>query len=137
MFTVKLSIQKPDNLGILASGLCTAHCFATPFLFIAHSCCTIGASATPSWWRWIDIFFLVVSFFAVYRSGQTTTKPVMKFALWFFWACLCITIINENIQVVPLPEISIYIAGFSLVLLHVYNLRYCQCKTDKCCTKDG
>jgi len=29
-----------------------------------------------------------------------------------------------------------YISAFSLSALHIYNLKYCQCKDENCCTND-
>lgn len=132
---MKLILKKPDNIGILASSLCAIHCIATPFLFIAHSCCAIsGTSMAPDWWRSIDFLFLVVSFFAVYHSGKTTSKKFMKFLLWGTWALLFIAIINENIRLITLPSGSVYFLGFGLAIVHLYNRNYCQCKTVKCCS---
>jgi len=61
----------------------------------------------------------------------------VKYALWISWVVLFITILNEKLNWIPLPEVMIYVAAFALVVLHLYNLKYCQCKTDKCCTNHG
>ena len=34
--------------------------------------------------------------------------------------------INQNI---------VYANGITLAILHIYNLRYCQCQNDKCCAQ--
>lgn len=75
---MKLSLNKPDVFGAFASTLCLLHCIATPLLFIVHSCSIGGCSATPVWWKSIDYLFLVISFFAIYRSTQTTTSTFIK-----------------------------------------------------------
>ena len=128
---MKLTLYKPDTLGAFSSGLCLIHCLATPFLFIAHTCSVTCCEAAPIWWKWIDYFFLIISFFAVYRSTQTTSKSSIKPALWISWILLLIAIVNEGFHFFHFPESIKYIAGFSLIGFHLYNLKYCQCKTDE------
>ncbi|AXT20248.1 MerC domain-containing protein [Flavobacteriaceae bacterium AU392] len=128
---MKLVINKPDKLGAFASTLCMLHCFATPFLFIAQ---TSSIEAAPIWWRYLDYLFLVISFFAVYRSTQTTSNNFVKSVLWINWIMLTIMIINEKLGWYKLPETFTYISALTLIILHIYNLNYCQCKTDNCCT---
>ena len=129
--------QKPDSIGAISSTLCLIHCVATPFIFIAQSCTMTCCDGTPSWWKFIDYFFLVISFFAVYRSTQTTSNKWIKPALWFSWFTLFIIIINEKAAWFPLNEKAIYLPALALILLHLYNKKYCQCNTTKCCTNEG
>jgi hypothetical protein len=132
---MKLTLQKPDTIGALASVLCVVHCVITPFLFLAHSCSQHSCSATPVWWRSIDYFFLFISLCSVYHSTQSTSKRIMKYLFWINWTVLCFLVINEKFQVVSLSEIFTYVTAFSLALLHIYNLKFCKCKNDKCCSK--
>ncbi len=134
---IKLTLQKPDTLGALASMLCVIHCLATPLIFIAHTCSIGGYETSPSWWRNLDYIFLIISFLAVTRSVKNTSKNFMKPALWLSWVTLFLLIINEKIQLVSLPEILTYVAALSLAVFHIYNMKYCQCKTNKCCTHNG
>ncbi|SDX82570.1 MerC mercury resistance protein [Lutibacter oricola] len=131
---MKLILNKPDSLGAFASTLCLIHCIATPFLFIAQTCSSTCCETAPSWWRLIDYLFLLVSFFAVYKSTQTTTSKIIKPILWISWSTLFFAILSESIHSIHLIELLKYIAGFSLIVVHIYNLKYCQCKNDKCCT---
>lgn len=132
-----ISKQKSDSIGAIASTLCLIHCAATPLLFIvqagASACCSTTA---PGWWKFIDYFFLVISFFAIKRSTETTTNNWMKPSLWFSWLLLFVIIINEKIALLSIPESAIYIPAIALIILHTYNRKYCQCKTDKCCTNE-
>ncbi|QDO94444.1 MerC domain-containing protein [Formosa sediminum] len=128
--------QKPDDLGALASTLCLLHCIATPFLFLAQSCAIHCSEDAPVWWRLIDYFFLVVSFFAVYRSTQTTSSAWMKPALWASWGVLFFVIINEKMAWFPIPEYGIYMPALALIVLHLYNRTYCQCNSNTCCTHE-
>ncbi len=130
---MKLITQKPDTFGALASTLCLVHCLATPLLFIAHTCAEHGCASAPSWWKSLDYVFLCISFIAVYRSTQTTSKKIMKPLLWLSWTTLFLAIINEQFEFIYLPELFTYIPALALVALHIYNLNYCQCKSDNCC----
>ncbi len=129
---LKLILQKPDTLGALTSMLCVIHCLATPFIFLMYTC--TDCEKTPGWWGNLDYFLLLISFLAVTRSVKTTSKNFIKSGLWISWVALFLLILNEKIHFLELPEILTYIAAFSLAALHIYNLKYCQCKTDNCCT---
>lgn len=125
---MKLTLQKPDTFGAISSTLCIIHCIATPFLFVVHSCCV----NTPTWWKSLDYLFLTISFIAIYQSVKTTSKKYMKYALWICWVALFFVIINEKMQWISISEIFTYIIAFTLAALHIYNLKYCQCKTGCC-----
>jgi len=129
MFLIK---QKSDILGTFASSLCLLHCIATPFLFIAKagsvSCCDI----TLTWWKFIDYFFLVISFLAIFWSTTTTNIGWIKPSLWLSWFILLIVVLNEKFEFFPLAEIAIYIPAFALIILHLYNKKHCNCSADKC-----
>ena len=134
---MRLIVQKPDTIGAAASTLCIIHCLATPFLFAVNTCSLGGCASTPIWWKNIDYLFLIISFFSIYRSTQTTTNGAMKPLLWSNWSLLVLLILNEKIQLFSLPEISTYIIASTLAAIHIYNLKYCQCKNDACCTQNG
>ena len=130
--------QKSDILGSFVSFLCLIHCIATPFIFVAQTgmsaCC--ATTITPAWWSYVDLFFLVISFFAIYWSTKLTTKKWMKFALWINWFLLFTVIINEKLALFYLPEVTIYIPALALVILHIYNRKYCKCNVDSCCVNE-
>lgn len=132
---MKLIVQKPDNIGVLASTLCMIHCFATPFIFIAQTCSKTCCDAAPTWWKWFDYIFIIISFFAIHRSTQMSSKRAIKIALWVSWTALLIVIINGSLELLYLSETYKYVAALSLVVFHLYNQKYCQCKNDKCCTQ--
>lgn len=134
---MRLSIQKPDSIGAIASALCVVHCIITPFLFIAQSCSLHGCESAPTWWKSIDYIFLVISFFSIYQSTLTTSKKIMKHLLWSNWTLLFLLIINEKMQLFSISETITYIVAISLAGVHIYNLKYCQCENQKCCTTNG
>lgn len=127
--------QKSDIFGATASTLCLIHCVATPFLFLAQAHTSYhSGDEIPVFWKSLDYIFLVISFLAIYWSAKTTAKEWIKFVLWGSWAVLLFVILNEKIQLLPLPEYVIYFPSISLIFFHYYNLKYCKCKDDSCCT---
>ena len=128
--------QKPDSIGALASTLCLIHCIATPFIFIIQSSSINCCSEVPTWWGSIDYLFLIISFFAINRSVQITSKNWIKPLLWISWFLLFIIIVNEKMALFHLDEKLIYFPAIALISLHLYNKKYCQCNQGKCCTNE-
>ena len=126
--------QKSDIIGSIASFACMIHCIATPFLFIATVCSNSCCETAPFWWICLDFIFLLISFIAVYRSTQTTSKSWMKPTLWTSWGFLFTVIIIEQTGWLNSLEYFKYTAAFTLISFHLYNLKYCQCKSEECCT---
>ena len=133
---MRLIFQKPDSIGAIASTLCVVHCLITPFIFIAHTCSLGACDTAPVWWKSIDYIFLLIAFISVYRSTQTTSKKIMKSLLWGSWTMLFALIVNEKIKLFYVAETVTYVAAITLATVHLYNLKYCQCKTDKCCSNE-
>ena len=119
--------NKSDLIGAFSSGLCLLHCIATPFLFITQASLTNCCEASHTWWKSMDYLFLIISFAAVYRSNQTTSKAWIGKALWGSWIILFMVILNEKLEWLALPEIAIYFPALALIILHLYNQKYCQC----------
>ena len=129
-----ITIQKnSDLIGAVASGLCLIHCLATPILFIAKACSAHCCADTPMWWKAIDYLFLVISFIAIYSATQKTSKYWIKPALWIAWSFLFFVIINEHFRWLILIDEIIYVPAILLVILHLYNIKFCKCVEDKCC----
>ena len=128
------NLIKSDTIGIVASTLCMIHCISTPFIFIAKTCAATCCSDSPAWWAWIDVLFLVISFFAIYHTSKNSSKVWVKHAMWFSWSLLLVIIANEQLGLITLFEGAIYVPAISLVVLHFYNLKYCRCAKESCCT---
>lgn len=126
---------KVDYVGAFAGSLCLVHCLATPFIFIAKSCTVTCCSDTPLWWSMIDYVFLIISWFAIYKSTKKSKKNWVKVALWMNWVLLFGVLVNERLEWIPLAKEVIYIPSLLIVILHLYNLKYCQCANETCCTK--
>ena len=133
---LKLINVKPDIFGAIASSLCVAHCLLTPFLFLSNGLLYTGLDKTPFLWSNLDFIFIFISFVAIYRSTQSTSKVFMKYALWISWVCLFSFLLNEKILLLGIPGYLTYIAAVSLSSLHIYNLKFCQCKSDNCCAQN-
>ena len=118
--------QKSDTLGAITGGLCLAHCLITPALFAIQPY-FFSIAEQPSWWKYLDYIFLVVSFFAVYSSTRNTTKKWVGYALWSSWILLTVVILNEKLEILPLPETIIYLPTLALIGFHLYNKKYCSC----------
>ncbi len=131
LFNFKL---KSNVLGAAASSLCLIHCLATPLLFTIHTGQLNHHHEHPYWWGLLDILFIIVSLIAVYWSAINTSKKWMQYALWVSWALLTAIILNEKLEIMHIAEEFIYLPSVSLVVLHLYNRKYCQCEDDSCCT---
>ena len=125
--------RKSDILGSTASSLCLAHCLATPFLFAVHSGHVHGHHTHPIWWGLLDILFIGISLIAVYWSAKNTSKQWMRYALWVSWGFLSFVVVNEKVGIFYFIEEIIYFPSISLIVLHLYNRKYCQCTNKDCC----
>ena len=132
---MKSILYKPDSIGSIASMLCLVHCLATPFIFITQACTMSCCAGAPTWWQSIDYIFIVISFFAILRSTQTSSNKIIKIALWTTWFLFFISIINKIIGLFYMNPNFTYATGIILASLHLYNLKYCQCENDTCCTQ--
>tara|TARA_B110000003_G_scaffold109854_1_gene112459 strand:+ start:17341 stop:17736 length:396 start_codon:yes stop_codon:yes gene_type:complete len=130
---MKLSIRKPDTIGAIASILCLVHCIITPMLFAVQGYIAANHKFVSTWWKNLDFLFIAVSAYAINRSVKNSSKKTMRVALWICWFILFFLIINEKLEWLSLDEVIIYVSSSTLAILHIYNLKYCQCKTDDCC----
>ena len=125
--------QKSDTIGALSSGLCMIHCLATPFFFIASTCTATCCSGAPTWWQWLDYFFLIVSFIAVKQSTSITDFKIIKIGLWLSWLTLVIFILNAKFLWFITSPNTKFIPAFTLIGLHLYNLSTTTKKCDDDC----
>ena len=71
---INLSLNKPDTVGAIASGLCLIHCLFTPLLYAIQGLSSGYGSEMLSWWKNLDLFFLTLSVFAIYRSTRISNN---------------------------------------------------------------
>ena len=113
------------------------HCLATPLLFVSQvGLHNLGQHAGhhSTWWSFLDIIFLVISFMAVYWAAKNTSKKWMKIALLVSFILLTLSIINEQLEVFLFGKYFIYVPAIALIGLHLYNRKYCQCDGNQCCS---
>ena len=130
---MKLFIRNSDRIGVVSSGLCMLHCFATPFLFLSQSSLIfISVDFTLTWFI-LNYVFLFISFIAIYHSVKNSTNRFIRIFLYLFWVVLSGLIINESLEIFSIPEAATYFSASSLICLHIYNLRYCRCDDEDGC----
>ena len=134
--TIKSYVFKADSIGSIASTLCIIHCIATPFIFITQACTAVCCATAPVWWQSLDYIFIVISFFAIFKATQTSSNKIINALLWITWTLFFLLIINGTVQQIDISRTFTYITGITLAILHLYNLRYCQCSNKKCCTNN-
>lgn len=127
---------KTDYIGAIAGSLCLLHCAITPFIFIAKACTVTCCDASPFWWQILDFVFLIISFFAIYRTTRLSSKNWLKITFWANWFILLSMLMNEQLGYIQLNEKFIYLPAILIVLLHLYNLKYCQCSKKECCISE-
>lgn len=130
---MNISLRKPDTIGAIVSTLCVVHCLLTPLLFVAQSYTATHSHEAPYWWKNLDYLFILISIIAVYESTKKSTNKLIKAGLWMSWIMLFLLILNEKLVWIELDEIITYSVALTLSMLHIYNLNYCQCKTENCC----
>ena len=120
-----------DNIGGIGSALCLVHCFVTPFLFAAQATVSSTCSdISPTWWKMIDLVFLAITFIAVWHSSKKTILTWMPSALYSFWICFAILVLNNFFQFFKIPHALIYIPAICLSGLHLHNRRSCRCNVN-------
>ena len=129
-----LTTRNSDYIGAIAGVLCIIHCIFTPLLFLINA--ELATKQTLFALQLIGYIFLIISFFAVYRSALNTTNNTVKFLFFLIWGSLLFLILNESFGAFHISETFTFISAFSLSALHIYNLKYCQCKDENCCTND-
>ena len=78
---------------------------------------------------------LALGFVLIFKATQTSSNKIIKIALWSIWLLFFLLLLNKTMQLFYINQNITYATGTTLALLHLYNLRYCQCENDKCCAK--
>lgn len=134
MKVIQSKFLSADSIGMTSSTLCLIHCIITPFVFAAQACSVSCAEASPVWWGFIDFFFLAISFIAVVFATKDSSKTWIKVALYIAFGALFIIVVNEYTVITELPKYFIYASAILLILLHMYNKKYCRCADHSCQT---
>ncbi len=131
---MKLIIKYSDYIGASASGLCFIHCLATPILFLSQASLVSIGNEMLFLWQSLNFFFLTISAIAVYYSIKNSSSLYINTLLFLTWFILLCLIITEVFEIFSVPEFYSYITAISLSGLHIYNLKYCRCDNEECCT---
>ena len=134
---MRIVFKNSDNLGILSSTLCFIHCFVTPFVYMSFASLFNQNDFLSFSWKGINIIFIVFSLIAVNRSTKKTTSKIIKPIFWFSWSFLFFVLFNEEVKFIELPELVSYLSALNLAGIHIYNLKFCGCKDENCCTKQA
>ncbi len=132
---MRILFKNSDNLGIISSSLCFMHCLATPFIYMSFASLFNQNEFLSFSWKGINLIFIVFSLIAVNRSTKKTTSKIIKPIFWFSWGFLSFVLFNEEVKFIELPELVSYLSALNLAGIHVYNLKFCGCKDENCCTK--
>ena len=126
MKSIKILTNNSDVFGTLTCWACLAHCIFTPLILFSLPLLNAKLLMYYSWWSNLDYIFLIISFFMVYFSVQTTRIKRMKLFFWLSWFFLFLVIINEKTELFEFSEYLAYLATTGLSLLHLFNLKYCK-----------
>jgi len=127
--------KKTDQLGIISSVLCIVHCIATPFFLMTFAGASLPIHGSQEWWRGLDLLFIGISLFAVFKTIQYSDFRWIKVSLFFSFILLTFFVLNERFEGIEFPFDMIYFPASALALLHLVNLRRCRCKAG-CCNND-
>ena len=134
----RASLLPFDSIGIIASTLCAIHCILTPFIFIVKACTATCCSDAPPWWLMIDYLFLLISFLAIFFISKNLTIKWLQIAFWVSWFLLLFSILNNSLDIFPIISHNfIYIPSSAIIILHFYNLQFCKCQNETCCSKEN
>ena len=132
---MRITLKNSDNLGILSSILCFIHCLITPFIYISFTGLFAQNEFLSFSWKGFNLIFIFFSLIAVNRSTKKTASKIIKHVFWLSWIFLFFVLFNEEVKFIQLPEIVSYFSALNLAGIHVYNLKFCGCEDEGCCTK--
>ena len=129
------NIINSDHIGILTGFACGLHCIMTPLLFIYQvELINLNKEEIFSW-QSLNYLFILISFLAIYRSAQNSSKSIIKILMFVSWIFLCLILLNEQFEVFQIEEFYTYLAITFMSGLHLYNLKYCRCDDPDCCVQ--
>lgn len=103
-----------DILGISAATLCLLHCLLFPFLFVLP----LRVSHNP----FVDIGFLLIGIFAVFRLTRTMPFGLIKSLLWIGIGIITLSVVLQMLWAVHTP--LIYIGATTLIITHLINFNF-------------
>lgn len=102
-----------DAVGISAAVLCLIHCIVFPLLLIIP----LGISHNP----YIDLTFLMIGIFVVYRQTRQMTNNWLQILFWASITCIAASILIDFLFEIHLP--FIYVGAAGLITAHLINFK--------------
>ncbi|RXM51250.1 MULTISPECIES: MerC domain-containing protein [unclassified Chryseobacterium] len=102
-----------DAVGISAAVLCLIHCIVFPLLLIIP----LGISHNP----YIDLAFLLIGAWVVYRVTKQVTHFWLKFLFWGSIALIAVSVTADFIFELHIP--LIYAGAAGLITAHLINFK--------------
>ena len=133
---MRISLKNSDNIGILSSTFCFIHCLVTPFIYITFAGFFKESEYHSFYWKGINLVFIIFSLIAVNRSTKKTKSKIIKPIFWLSWSFLFFVLLNEEVMFFELPELISYVSALNLAGVHIYNLKFCGCRDENCCTQE-
>ena len=114
--------NKADLIGIASAVLCLLHCLLPPIFFFFYE--QFAEHSHHHFFRW-DYFFLIISAYAVYHSGQHAVNNFIKGLLFVSFGVLATAVLLHHL---PLMHYIGYIASLGLIGGHLVNLKMMKSK---------
>lgn len=102
-----------DAVGISAAVLCLIHCIVFPLLLIIP----LGISHNP----YIDLAFLVIGTWVVFRITRQMTNPWLSLLFWISILLISISVLADFFFEVHLP--LLYVGAVGLITGHFINFK--------------
>lgn len=104
-----------DKLGAISAFLCILHCLSVPTLL------TLGINFLNN--PVVAFIFIAIAFISIYKVTKGQLKKPNSIFMWVAFFGFVIAIVLE--ERAPFFEYAMFICSISIILGHIYNMRYC------------
>lgn len=111
--SLKYKTKNYDLLGAISAFLCLVHCVAFPLLIFIP----IGISHNP----YIDLVFLLLGIWSVYKTTKQNGSVAVKYTLWISVVLISISVLLHILLHAHTP--LIYIGAVGLIAGHLINFK--------------
>lgn len=112
--SLKETTKKYDLIGMSAAFLCMIHCVVFPLLIFIP----IGISHNP----YIDLAFLLIGIWSVYKTTKNSHSLLLKCILWSSVVLISFSVIVHILFHWHSP--AMYIGAFGLIVGHLINFNH-------------
>lgn len=114
-----------DRLGMLNAFICLIHCLALPIVATIGSFSRLLLESI-----WLDITFIAISYFAVYRATRKTRSSSSTGQALWLWASIFAVALLIGHHGYTLFEYISYFASVMLAWTHFKHYRRSSCPSD-------